>query len=98
MTVEMRFLGVSFRRLVAVSWRTVAAALVMSTAVKLVQGIFLPESGFVGMTIGITLVTATGAAVYLGALFGLWVMARRPKGPEMSMLDLARQVARTMRK
>jgi O-antigen/teichoic acid export membrane protein len=98
MTVETRFLGVSFKRLVAASWRTVAAALVMSTVVKFVQGIFLPEGGFIGMTIGITLVTATGAAVYLGALFGLWIIAGRPKGAEVSMLDLARQVARTMRK
>lgn len=97
-TVETRFLGVGLRQLVAVSWRTVAATGVMSAVVDLLEGFFIPDGGFIGITIGIMLVIVTGALVYLGTLLGLWVMSGRPKGPEVSLLGVASRIARTKRK
>jgi O-antigen/teichoic acid export membrane protein len=97
-TVETRFLGIGLRKLVAASWRTVAATGVMSTVVGLLRGVFIPDGGFIGVTIGILLVIVTGAVVYVGTLLGLWVMSGRPEGPEMSVLGVARRIALTLRK
>jgi hypothetical protein len=70
----------------------------MSTVVGLLRGVFIPDGGFIGVTIGILLVIVTGAVVYVGTLLGLWVMSGRPEGPEMSVLGVARRIALTLRK
>jgi O-antigen/teichoic acid export membrane protein len=90
-TVETRFLGVSFKQLVAVSWRTVAAGVVMAAAVNLVQRIYLPDGGLIGMATAIALMAAAGATIYISTVLALWVVVGRPKGPEAKVLDLATQ-------
>lgn len=79
------------------TWRAIAAAAVMSTAV-LVLRIAMPVSSELrAATLGLCTAVTIGGVLYIGTLMGLWVMSGRPAGPEQQALGVVVEIARRWR-
>ena len=84
-----RFAGVSIRATMQRTWRVITACLVMYFVVDLVTRGWSPKSTSQAVEQLFT-ITVLGAAVYFGALYGLWRLLGRPVGPEADLLEILR--------
>lgn len=89
-----KILDVKLSQLVQVLWRPVVAATFMFALVRFV----LPSSPFevvksVTALTHLIIAVITGAAVYVGSLYGLWLMSARPVSAESWVLDIMQSTA-----
>ena len=82
-------LKIDARKLVATVWRSVAAAAVMAIAVGLERAGNAPASNLAGHAWSIAVSAALGAAVYVGCVWGLWIVGGRSEGAETRLIALA---------
>ncbi|MFW5681284.1 MAG: oligosaccharide flippase family protein [Pseudomonadota bacterium] len=87
-----------FIRPLVAAWRTFLACGVMAAAILLVaQRLGGPASTLGEALIGVAVKGATGAAVYVTALFVLWLLAGRPDGFERRLLDFVGRLREMLR-
>ena len=85
-TLSARVLHIDVSRLVAATWRPVAASLAMVVAVGLLRGAMPPASGMRGHLASLALSAAVGATVYVASVLALWIAAGRLPGAERRLL------------
>ena len=90
-------LNIDARKLVAAVWRSVAAAAVMAIAVGLERAGNAPASNLAGHAWSIAESAALGAAVYVGCVWGLWIVGGRGEGAEARLIALAKNYCRVRR-
>jgi O-antigen/teichoic acid export membrane protein len=90
LVVVLRAIGLPVRRLLDTVWRPLAAAGLMTAVVLPLRMGWPAEDGFAANLIELMTCSAVGAAVYVGALLGLWGLCRRPEGPERIILSTMR--------
>jgi lipopolysaccharide exporter len=84
----MRELQLSLRQLLDVLWRPIAAAAFMLVVGTCIQVRWLSPAGLGQNVTGLLILTAVGGATYVGAVAGLWWLARRPPGAERTIVSL----------
>ena len=89
LTVLRRALGLRFMDLFAAFYRPFIAAAVMFGGVRLVASGFdtTPYDG-VALIVPLLACVAAGLGLYVVVLYLLWMIAGKPKGPEVQILDL----------
>jgi len=94
MGLVRRLTGLSIREQVLVNWRSLAAVAAMAAGVSAWYSTIAERfaEDVWGPALVIAQILPLGAALYLGAVLLLWLIARRPDGPETEMLALAQTV------
>jgi O-antigen/teichoic acid export membrane protein len=94
--VVLRYLRLRIRAFLAATWRIGAAAGIMAFAVDR----FVDWSSADGWPAAVSLVTAVtaGAAIYVGVMLALWVVAGKPAGVERTVLDSGATRLRALRR
>jgi len=81
-------LGIGAGRFVAVVWRPVLAAIVMSVAVIALRRGFAPATDLPAHAWSLVRCALAGAAVYVVCVLALWYAAGRRDGAERRVLSL----------
>jgi O-antigen/teichoic acid export membrane protein len=85
-----RLLGHGPRDVLAVVWRSFAAAGVMAAGVLALRAGLAPHQGSLGVAfLNLLLLSAAGAVLHVGTQALLWRLAGAPDGAERRLLDLA---------
>ncbi len=91
-----RLLDLSIGRQLLVHARSVAAVAVMCAAVALAPQM-VSGRAIGGPIAEIAVMIVLGGLTYTGALFALWLAARRPEGPESEVIQLCRKLIGKLR-
>jgi len=86
-----RILRFDPRELWAVAWRPVVAAMLMYIGLQELQAALPSAQSLIATIWQLLANVALGMAIYVGAVFVLWRLCRRPEGSETAVLGLLRR-------
>ncbi len=92
MRLVRSFIGISVTRQVLANARALFSVLIMAIAVTSLSRELI-SSPVVGISVAyLMLLVATGAVVYVGTSVCLWVLMKRPAGPEVEVMNILSKV------
>jgi lipopolysaccharide exporter len=84
----LRLLELSGRQLLAQTWRTAVAAVMMSGTMFVVRGQWSETEGILDIALVLVSSIGLGTAMYLGSLWLLWRLTGAKAGPEQAVLRI----------
>ncbi|TIX24141.1 MAG: hypothetical protein E5V34_12650 [Mesorhizobium sp.] len=97
MVLVKHFIGVTVLEQLAANGRALASIAIMAAGV-LFASTWLPAANdSVGLAWQLAILVPLGAVLYCGSSFGLWLLMKRPEGPEREILNILGKIRSKVR-
>ncbi|WP_157014532.1 lipopolysaccharide biosynthesis protein [Mesorhizobium xinjiangense] len=97
MLLVRRFTGVTVMKQLWVNIRALASVAVMAAGVSLASAYLPQTAGSAELALHLAILVALGAALYCGSSLVLWLLMKRPDGPETEILKIMNRVVTKFR-
>ncbi len=97
MFIVKKFVGVSVLVQLAANFRALFSSALMAAGVYAVLDLWGPVDGLYERIIQLAALIALGGVIYCGSTFLLWVLAKRPTGPETEIQKLVVKILTKLR-
>lgn len=98
MMLVKRFIGVSVAKQLLANARALASVAVMVAGVALASSYFTTTADKAGLALQLAALVVLGALLYVGSTILLWILTKRPTGPETEVLKILDKVLSRLRK
>ncbi|MBA5805898.1 lipopolysaccharide biosynthesis protein [Rhizobium changzhiense] len=95
MLLVKRLIGLPFFQQLAANFRALASVALMAAGVWGMSHVLDTPTGKLALALHLAILVVTGAIIYIGSSFALWVSMKKPNGPET---EVQRIVAKTLSK
>jgi lipopolysaccharide exporter len=97
MILVRRFIGVTVLKQLSANMRALTSIAVMAAGVSLASG-YLPHTADKIMLVEqLAMLVGLGAALYCGSTLLLWILMKRPAGPETEVIKIVGKVSSKLR-
>jgi lipopolysaccharide exporter len=97
MVLVRHFIGVTVLQQLAANARALASVAIMSAGVLLAAASFPERSGSTELAFELAILVALGAVLYCGSSLVLWLLMKRPDGPETEIRNILARILSKLR-
>jgi O-antigen/teichoic acid export membrane protein len=97
MSLVRRLIGVSVLKQLSANLRALASAAFMAAGVTIISSYMIHTTNKLALAMQLLILILSGAVLYCGTTFALWLMMKRPTGPEAEIRMILTQVMAKVR-
>ena len=97
MLLVQRFIGLTVLEQLSANLRALTSVAVMAAGVSLASSYLPPAAGNLALTTQLAVLVTLGALLYCGSTLLLWLLMKRPVGPETEILTIAGKILTKVR-